>query len=78
MKKATLRIVLLVIVLAALILGYYYYLSHKNDTATTDNNEETTQRVAQGVGTKDFNKDYPETPREVVKWYNRITIALLC
>ncbi|MCR5143754.1 MAG: hypothetical protein K6B67_00430 [Lachnospiraceae bacterium] len=73
MKKA-IRIGLVVILSAVLIVGYYYHLSHKNDTTTTENNEEITE--VDKIITKDFKKDYPATPREVVKWYNRITTAL--
>jgi hypothetical protein len=74
MKNNTLRIVILVIALGCLILGYYYYLSHRG--TTTDKNEATTQTTEmQKVLEKDFTKEYPETPRSVIKWYNRI-IAL--
>ncbi|MCR4673981.1 MAG: hypothetical protein K5675_03140 [Lachnospiraceae bacterium] len=69
--KNTIRIVILVIAMGCLILGYYYYLSHRN--TTTEDNEATTETTElQKVLEKDFSTEYPETPRSVVKWYNRI------
>ena len=72
--KNTFRIIVLVIALGCLILGYYYYLSHRN--TTTEKNGATTQTTEmEKVLDKDFTTEYPETPRSVIKWYNRI-IAL--
>lgn len=72
--KNTFRIIILVIALGCLILGYYYYLSHRN--TTTEKNDATTQTSElEKVLEKDFANEYPETPRSVIKWYNRI-IAL--
>lgn len=72
--KNTVRIVILVIAMGCLILGYYYYLSHRN--TTTEQSTATTESTEmEKVLEKDFTKEYPETPRSVIKWYNRI-IAL--
>ncbi|MCR5545595.1 MAG: hypothetical protein K6F30_03865 [Lachnospiraceae bacterium] len=69
--KNTIRIVILTIALGCLILGYYYYLSHRN--TTTEEGEATTESTElQTVLAKDFTTEYPQTPRSVVKWYNRI------
>ena len=67
--KNAIRIGIFVIVAAALIVGYYFYLSHGRTTK-----EETPAKKTEleKVLTVDFVKNYPETPREVMKWYNRI------
>lgn len=50
-----------------LVVGYYYYLSNKGTTEESDVTE------VQKIILKDLTgKAYPSTPREVVKFYNRI------
>lgn len=72
MKKA-IRIGLSVIICAGLVVGYYYYLSHRNDTNTTEDATKVTE--VDKILQKDFDEQYPTSPREVVKWYNRIITA---
>lgn len=65
MKKIS--ILVIGIVCVALVVGYYYYLSHKETADTTEVTE------VQKVILKNLEgKSYPATPREVVKFYNRI------
>jgi hypothetical protein len=59
--------------MVSLVVGYYAYLSRRNDTAKVDNNVELSE--VQAITSKNFTKDYPATPRAVVKWYNRIITA---
>lgn len=53
----------------SLIVGFYYYLTHENDK-TVENITDLTE--VQNVLEEDLSADYPKTPREVVKLYNRI------
>lgn len=69
MKKA-LRIGIVSLACIALIVGYYYYLSHRDGGAASREPEQESE--VDKVLNKDFDKNYPSTPREVVKWYNRI------
>lgn len=69
--KNTVRIVILSIALGCLILGYYFYLSRRG-TVTDDTVAVKKQTEMQKVLDKDFVNSYPETPRSVIKWYNRI------
>lgn len=69
MKKV--RVVVVAMICVSLIVGYYYYLSTKN--SNTSENVELTE--IDKIIMKDLEKNYPETPREVIKLYNRI---LLC
>ena len=72
MKGAkTVKIVIVVIVLAALILGYYYYLSHKSGKEQTAESVQVT--AEQSVLMKDLERNYPPTPKEVLKYYCQIT-----
>ncbi len=68
MKKYV-KIVGISVLCIALIVGYYYYLSHR-DKKDVENNTEVGE--VEEVLAKDLDKDYPPTPREVVKFYNRI------
>ena len=69
--KNTVRIVILSIALGCLILGYYFYLSRRGTTTESSVAVEK-QTELQKVLEKDFVNSYPETPRSVIKWYNRI------
>ena len=67
--RNAIRIGIFVIIAATLIIGYYFYLSHgrgKKDPTPAEQTE------LEKVLTKDFTNKYPQTPREVIKWYNRI------
>lgn len=64
MKK--LRGVIIIVVCACLCVGYYFYLSQRD---TAGNRAPTEFEQLTG---KDLNKSYPNTPREVIRFYNRI------
>lgn len=67
--KNYLKLGLIVVIAVALIGGYYYYLSHRNAKAPEDSVEIT---ELDEIISKQLDSDYPPTPREVVKFYNRI------
>ncbi|MBR6281532.1 MAG: hypothetical protein IKR14_03410, partial [Lachnospiraceae bacterium] len=69
--KNIIKYVIIGIVLAVLIVSYFIYLQ-KNPATSKTNDTSTQMSELDKVLTKDFSKDYPSTPREVVKWYNRI------
>lgn len=66
MKKA--GIVIAAILCIGVICGGFYYVSRHNSPST----DQTKLTEVQKVITKNLETDYPETPREVVKFYNRI------
>lgn len=72
MKKAF-RIGISIVICVGLVCGYYYYLSHKNAKSAEDAKDKMTE--VEKIIERDFDKNYPKTPREVVKWYNRIITA---
>ncbi len=53
----------------ALIVGFYYYMTHRPERAAEDDVEIT---QLQQVLTKRLDSAYPPTPREVIKFFNRI------
>lgn len=67
MKKT--GIVILTIALIAVICGSFYVVNDKSKRA---NQKEKVLTEVQRITTKDLDKNYPQTPREVVKLYNRI------
>ena len=62
----------IVIILVLLVAGYYYYLSHR----TVDEPEEVTISKAQDLLLRDLNRNYPPSPKEVVKYFFDITSCL--
>ena len=64
MKK--IRLIIIAIACICLICGGYFLVS-QNNTVSEENLTEVEK-----VLVKDLKKDYPKTPREVVKFYNRI------
>ncbi len=73
MKRA-IRIAITAIICIGLVLGYYYYLSHRQDGTSSESSADLTE--VDIIISQDFSKNYPSTPRAVVKWYNRIITAL--
>ncbi len=71
--KKVLRIGIAVICMVSLVVGYYAYLSRRNDAVSAEDKVELSE--VQAIISKNFDKDYPATPRAVVKWYNRIITA---
>lgn len=71
MKRKIMAGVISVLVVG-LVVGGYFYMNQKRDTSEEGNVKLT---EVQKVITKDLDSNYPATPREVVKLYNRI---LLC
>ena len=67
MKKS--RIIIIVVVCVALLLGGYAYWMNRNGNTSSEDIELT--KVQQLI-TKDLEKNYPSTPREVIKVYNEI------
>ncbi|MGN0342326.1 MAG: DUF6715 family protein [Roseburia sp.] len=67
------RMILAGIVCVALVVGFYYYLSNRTTESVQDTPEisEITK-----VTTKNLDTSYPATPREVIKFYNRILVCV--
>lgn len=68
MKKSTVRIVIAVFVLIVGIVGYYAFLSQKSRKAA----EEGVLTEAEKLLAHDLQREYPPTPKEVVKFFTRI------
>lgn len=69
MKGKVIRIVVAVVLIVAIVGGYYYFTTQRR-TSVEDAVELT---EVQKVITKNLDSNYPATPREVVKFFNRIT-----
>lgn len=70
-KGVGIKILIIGFILIAIIVGYYYYLSNK----TKERSEEGTQDMTavQKVLLYNFDRTYPPTPKEVVKYFGEIT-----
>lgn len=70
MKKV--KTVLIAVIAIGLVVGFYYYLTNRTPRSVEDMTE---VNEVTSVLSRNLDNDYPGTPREVVKFYNR---ALLC
>ncbi len=68
--KNVIRIVIAAIIAASLIVGYYFYLSRQS--FSTENQKVEGQSELEKVLGRDMILNYPQTPRETIKFYNRI------
>lgn len=62
--------IIAIIVCVGLCVGYYFYLSNR------DINRDVTPSEVEQIIAKDLDASYPKTPREVVRFYNRILLSL--
>lgn len=58
------------IIIAVIIVSFYYYLSHRLSSTEEEYNYVPSQ--LEEVINQDFLFNYPETPKRVVEWYNKI------
>lgn len=72
MKRATTRTTIIIIMLVVAVVGYYAYLSSKSK----ESKAEESMTYIETTLSRDLSKDYPPTPKEVVKYYNEILRCL--
>ncbi|MBQ4282552.1 MAG: hypothetical protein IJB96_01330 [Lachnospira sp.] len=72
--KKYIKTILIITVLALLGVGYFWYLSNKEPSTQTVENENN-NRELEALLTRDIDNGYPQSPKEVVKLYSRITEA---
>ncbi len=72
MKKTTTRTTIIVVLLVLAVVGYYAYLSNRS----RESREEEVVTAVQATLSRDLSKDYPPTPKEVIKYYNDILRCL--
>lgn len=72
LSQKTMRTSLVLMIMVLVTLALYYHLSNKmKPTEETD-----TMTAVQSVLVKDLDREYPATPREVLKYYNQILKCL--
>ena len=60
---------IVLLILMCMLVGYYFYLSNRSGTGKEEP-EESSQ--TQEVLLRDLSRNYPATPKEVVKYYSEI------
>ena len=77
MKKQSglIKGVIVGVVLICLVGGYYYYLTNKRADKSSEEVVEAT--VVQEVLMRDLDKNYPPTPREVVKYFGDLAQCMI-
>ncbi|MCM1089323.1 MAG: hypothetical protein NC092_00125 [Butyrivibrio sp.] len=71
MKKSTTRVTIIIVILVVAVVGYYAYLANRSRSERA----EEAMSVVQTILSRDLSRDYPPTPKEVIKYYNEIFIA---
>lgn len=71
MKKV--KTVLIALICIGLVVGFYYYLSHRQPKSVEDTKEIS---AVTEVLSKNLDTAYPATPREVIKYYNKLILCL--
>lgn len=77
MKKINrkyIRTIIVVVIMAALCIGYFIYLSNRTPSVDATDKAVNDKEIA-ALTTKDIVNNYPESPKEVIKLYARITKA---
>lgn len=72
MKKVTPKLVIVVVILLIALVGYYAFLANSKKEAKDAAKKEATITVVQQTLGRDLDRDYPGTPKEVIKYYNEI------
>lgn len=70
MKKV--KTILIALICVGLVVGFYYYLTHRQPRSV-ENTKEIREITA--VLSKNLDTSYPATPREVIKYYNRLLVC---
>lgn len=73
-KNNGVKVVIIGIVLLCLVLGYYYHLSNKKAAENEKNNVKLT--AVQEALLQNLDKNYPPTPREVIKCFGNLCQCL--
>lgn len=73
MKKAQgTKGLIIIVVLILIVVGYYYYLSNRQ----VEKEEEVTISEAQDLLLRDLERNYPPSPKEVLKYFFDITTCM--
>jgi len=68
------KTIILVSIMVLLCVGYFFYLSNRTPSVDATEKSIADQEIA-ALTTKNIEENYPETPKEVLKLYARITKA---
>lgn len=71
MKKSTTRVTIIIVFLVVAVVGYYAYLANRSRNERAEESMSTVQVIL----SRDLSKDYPPTPKEVIRYYNEIFVA---
>ena len=71
MKKNGVKIIIIGIILAVLVIGYFYYIANKVEESKQEEVVEST--LVQTVLLRDLDKNYPPSPKEVIKYFSEIS-----
>lgn len=68
--------IILLCAMVLLIVGYYYHLSNRTVAEKEQNVQENVLTETQKVLARNLETNYPQTPREVVKYFSEVTKCL--
>ena len=71
MKTGQIRVTIIILILVFGLVGYYSFLAGRAKTGSKDPEMTAVEKVL----SRDLVNDYPPTPKEVMKYYNDITLC---
>ena len=71
--RSGIKVFVIGLILIGLVLGYFFYLSVRKGK---DADEETQVGVVQEVLMRNLDKNYPPSPREILKYFGELTQCL--
>lgn len=69
-KSGGIKIIIIGVILAVLVVGYYFHLANKTEEPQEEMVESTKTQV---VLMRDLEKNYPPSPKEVIKYFNEVS-----
>lgn len=70
-KQNSIKVVIIFVILALLICAYYFHLSNRLRKADAEKDVKST--AVQEVLLRDLSRNYPPTPKEVIRYYSEIS-----
>lgn len=75
-KGSGVKVFVIGLILVGLVLGYFFYLSVRKSDGDSDDSEQ--MGVVQEVLIRNLEKNYPPSPKEVLKYFGEITQCFYC
>ena len=70
------RSMIVIVLMLMLMIGYFYHISNRDTSQTTQAESEKSTSVVASVLLRNLERNYPSTPKEVIKYYAELNQVL--